>query len=444
MDMKKLLQSKKRGSAIPLAVVALLILLAMGVGLLSLGFHGRVYSHRNASDIAARCAADAGLAMALFEMNQKLQVKPFKEGTLPSATSVKLPYSDQVCSYKVTGDLAGGYTIEATGQSGLANRTVRAAIGLQSAFTHAILTKQTLTLKSGTIVDGYNSLAADPFGADVEVDIGSQSSSDSSVILNMGSTVEGDVFVAGNLDTAIKDLGSTVNGDKFASSPQPLPSVTAPALPDQGAISAVGQTVTLREADSGVYSSIDLQQLSILDKKTVIETLPAVLVVEEGNVVLHVTGDIQLGNSCEIVVKDGASLTIYSDGNIHCRNGSGINTEAPPEQADTLQIYATGSGSQFFDIKAKSEFTGIIYAPDADVDLYANGDAYGAIIARDFEYKAGGNFYYDAALGNKNTVDDDGAQFVVTRWSESAPSFSTSDSGVIVAEPVLMTGLSKR
>ena len=69
--MKNLLKSKKRGSAIPLTVVAIIILLAMGVGLLGLGFNSRVYTIRNASVIKARCAADAGLAMALFEMNQK-------------------------------------------------------------------------------------------------------------------------------------------------------------------------------------------------------------------------------------------------------------------------------------------------------------------------------------------------------------------------------------
>lgn len=428
--MKKRMQSTRRGSAIPLAIVAILILLAVGVGLLGLGFQGRVYSFRTASDIAARCAADAGLAMALFEMNQKLQVKPFKEGTLPGATDVKLPYSDQVCSYEVTGNLGSGYTIEATGVSGLASRTVRAVIGLQSAFNHAILTKQTLTLKSGTIVDGYNSL--DPFDTDIDIGIGSQSASDSSVILNRGTMVKGDVFVAGNLDSAIKDLGATVSGDKYTSAPQPLPRVTAPEdLPPMGAISAAGQTVTLTPANSGTYSSIDLRLLEILAKKKVIDTVPAVLVIEGGDVVLHVTGDIQLGNSCEIVVKDGSSLTIYSDGNIHCRNGSGINTEAPPEQADTLQIYATGAGAQFFDIKAKSEFTGIIYAPDADVDLYANGDAYGSIVARDFEFKAGGNFYYDEALQKKNTVKDEAVQFVVTRWSESPPAFSASDVQVV-------------
>jgi len=74
--LKKLLHSKRRGSVIPLVIVVVMILLVMGVGLLDLGMKGRVYSIRTASDITARCAADSGLEMALYEMNEKLKVKP--------------------------------------------------------------------------------------------------------------------------------------------------------------------------------------------------------------------------------------------------------------------------------------------------------------------------------------------------------------------------------
>jgi len=51
--MKKLLRLKRRGAAVPLAVVVVLILLAVGVGLLSLGTNAGVYSVRTASAIAA-------------------------------------------------------------------------------------------------------------------------------------------------------------------------------------------------------------------------------------------------------------------------------------------------------------------------------------------------------------------------------------------------------
>ena len=71
--MNKMLQSKKRGSAIPLAVVAVVILLAMGTGLLSLGLNIRIFSIRTASDITARSAADAGLRCQNISIYQQFE-----------------------------------------------------------------------------------------------------------------------------------------------------------------------------------------------------------------------------------------------------------------------------------------------------------------------------------------------------------------------------------
>jgi hypothetical protein len=421
--MKKLLHSKRRGSAIPLTVVAIIILLAMGVGLLSLGFNSRIYTIRNTSDIKARCAADAGLTMALFEMNEKLKVKPWNDSTLPTAINVKLPYYDATCSYRVIGSLAGGYILQSLGKSGNANRAVSATIKLQSGFSHAILTKDQLVLKSDTKIDGYNS--ADPTDKEFIIDIGSQSNANDSVVLNMGCIVNGDVFVAtgADLDDAIKGAGA-VTGDKYTSAPEPLPPVTAPVLPPKPPIDITGQTLSLTPADSGSYPEIYLRQGDILDGKKVIGTVPSIIEVSGGEVVLHLTGDIQLENSCEIIVKPGSSLTIYTDGNIHSRNGSSISTENPPEAATSIQIYTTGEGKQFIDVKAKSEFTGTIYAPDDDVVLYAKGDAYGSIVADSFNYMAGGNFYFDEALRDNISVDDEAVVFVVNRWYESAPKFA--------------------
>lgn len=418
------IRSRERGAALPLVVVAVMILLAMGAGLLSLGRTTRVYAIRNTSDIAARCAADAGLTIALFEMNKKLQVDPWSEASLPQATDVALPYYDAVYSYQVTGSLAGGYTVESFGQSGNANRDVSATIALRSAFEHAIMAKEQLVLKAGTTVAGYNSL--DPTDTDFDVEIGSQSNASGSVVLNNGVNVEGDVFVATGaaLDAAIQDHGATT-GQKYTAAPELLPTVIAPVLPTKAAIDISGETVTLTPDDSGSYPEIYLRQLSITSKgkgKKVTTTTPSVLEIDGGDVVLHLTGDIQLENSCEIVIKDGSTLTIYIDGNIHCRNSSNIGTENPTKQADTLEIYATGQDIQYFDIKAKSDFTGLIYAPNADVDLYAGGDVYGAIIAENFDFKQGGNFYYDEALRENVSVDDEAVIFSVTRWSENVVS----------------------
>lgn len=406
--MNKIVRS--RGAALPLVLVVVILLLTMGTGLLSVGLNGRVYSIRTTSDITARCAADAGLTKALFEMNQKIKVVPWNDSTLPLAKNISLIDCDAVYSYIVTGDLGSSYVITSIGQADNASRMVQATLGLRGIFDHAILTKDDLILKSDTVVDGYNS--SDPTDKDVDVTIGSQSTDDSSVVLNNGVVVDGDVLVGrgGNPDTGIKDLGATVNGEKRAATlEEPLPRITPPLLENVGGtISAKGETITITPADSGVYEDINLQR----GKDTTI------LEVSKGDVVLHITGNIELDNKCEIIVNEGATLTIYIDGDIQCREGSSISTEAPPEEATTIQLFATGDGAQMFDIKAKSDWTGAIYAPDAHIDLYANGDAYGSIVAHGFEFKSGGNFHYDEALRDVR-IYDQGVRFTVTKWSES-------------------------
>jgi hypothetical protein len=406
--MKKLLQSKKRGSAIPLAVVVVLILLAMGTGLLRLGLNSRIFSIRTASDIIARSAADAGLTKALFEMNEKLQVETWDSSSLPQAIDANLPNCDAVFSYSVTGDPASGYIITSVGTANQAQRTVYATLKLRGLFEHAILTKGNLILKANTLVDGYNSL--DSLDTDIEVNIGTQSTLEASIVLNSGVTVEGDVIVGvdGDPNTVIKGTGATTGYQYPAIEEYPLPQITPPALTNMGAdITVTGEIVTIGPTDNGQYGNIIVTKGGTT----------GVLEISGGDVVLYITGDIELGESCELVIKDDSSLTVYIDGDIHCRTGSSVNNEYPPENPTKLKLYGTSETTQYFDLKAKSTWSGIIYAPNADIDLYANGDFYGSVVANNFELKAGGNYHYDEAL-REVEVDDEGVRFVVKRWHE--------------------------
>ena len=63
----------QRGSALALVLSVITILLAVGTGLLSLGLHSQLFSIRTGDEIAARSAADAGLAKVLNLLNQEYQ-----------------------------------------------------------------------------------------------------------------------------------------------------------------------------------------------------------------------------------------------------------------------------------------------------------------------------------------------------------------------------------
>jgi hypothetical protein len=341
-------------------------------------------------------------------MNEKLQVTSWDDSTLPQATDANMPNCDAVFSYSITGDPTSGYIITSVGTAGQAKRTVYATLGLRGLFEHAILTKETMTLKANTVIDGYNSL--DPLDIDADVAIGTQSTSEASIILNTGVIVDGDVVVgvSGDPTTVIKDDGKITGYQYSAIEEYPLPLITPPALTNMGAdITATGEIVTISPADNGQYGNI------ILAGSTDIGTLE----ISGGDVVLYITGGIDLGESCEIVIKDDSSLTVYIDGDIHCSAGSSINNETPPENPKYFQMYGTSGSTQYFDIQAKSTWSGVIYAPNAHIVLYAKGDFYGSIVADDFELKAGGNYHYDEAR-REVEIDDEGVRFVVKRWHE--------------------------
>jgi hypothetical protein len=209
----------------------------------------------------------------------------------------------------------------------------------------------------------------------------------------------------GSPSTVIKDLGASTGHrssltEEIEFPEVPLPGYTAPDT----TIEAKGVTLKIEPADSGRYEAISLKRTNE----------PGKLDIAGGDVVLYVTGDIDMGQDCEIVINEGASLTLYLDGDLSADNNAGFNnaTQIPAD----FKLYGTGT-DQDFDIRAKSDVFGAVYAPNADITIMANGDVYGSLVAKSFEMKSGGNFYYDEALRNV-TVDDDGVRFVVKRWTE--------------------------
>jgi hypothetical protein len=387
----------------PLVMVAILILFVMSAGLLSLSLRSRLFALRNASTIVARCAADAGMSKAVYEMNEKLKVTPWDDSFLPQVTGEVLPDGDASFDYRITGDLGSGYALESVGSYLLAERTVRCDLSLEGPFESAIFVQGALILKAGTTVDGYNSL--DPGITDVELKIGTNSTLSNSIVLNAGVDVDGDVLAGFGSDAGdvIQNLGATTDGEYPLTQEIELPVITAPTLANKGQLMISGTTLTIGPTDSGQYNDISVVRA----------TNPGILEVAGGDVVIHVVGNIDLGEACEIIVKPGASLTSYLDGDLLAGNDAGINNQGVPKD---FQLYGTGT-AQTITMKAKGDMSGSVYAPNADVTIMALGDIYGSFVSKSFEMKAGGNFYYDEAL-KEVSVDDEAVRFVVRGWSE--------------------------
>ena len=399
---KKKAHSKRRGSALALVLVAVIILLIIGTGLLGLSLHGRKLAIRTASDIAARCAADAALTKVVFEMNEKLKVKPWDDSTLPQAINASLANCDATFSYTVTGNITRGYTIECIGKSGRAEKKVNATLQLQGPFEAAIFANATINLKNGATVDWYNYSEDDG-----NLSIGTNSIVPGSIDLKSGVTVNGNVVVGvdGDPDVVINSTWATITGETYDLTVRyELPSITVPeylqALPSQGTIDD-NTTIT----GSAKYDAIDLENGKII-------TI-------DGLVVLYIIGDVILKNSAELQVVDAdtnpdASLTLYLGGDAEIKNSGAINNMA--EDAKKVKIYGLNS-CQGIILKNGSDFYGAIYAPNANVEMMNSADVFGVVVARDFEQKNSAAFNYDASLRDVG-IDDEAVCFVVKQWRE--------------------------
>jgi len=398
VNMNKLLRSKRRGFAIPFAVLAVVVLLAIGVGLLSLGLNSRIFSVRTTSDVVARCAADAGLTKALFEMNEKLKVKPWRGYTLPEATNVSLTNCDAVFGYTVTGTVGSGYTIRATGTSAQAQREVSCTLQLRGPFEAAIFTQGPITLKNSAAVDWYN---YDEYDGNLK--IGTNSTESGAVTLANSATINGDVAVGvgGDPNVAIDVAsGADITGETYSLTEEvELAPVTVPRL-----LQWLPSQPTITNDDiirhSGKYRGIDLRK-----GKTIRI---------DGNVSLYIVGDMVLGNESELQIQEDASLTVYLGGDLEGKNSSAINNET--QDPKKLKIYGLDSCESMV-FKNSSDFYGAIYAPNANVVMNNSADTYGAVVANGFELKNSATFNYDASLRD-TSVNDEFVSFTVRNWHE--------------------------
>ncbi|UCE98915.1 MAG: hypothetical protein JSV82_06935 [Planctomycetota bacterium] len=402
MNTRQSPQSERKGAVMALVLLAIMILAIAGIGLLELGLRSRTMAARTATEIEARCAADAGLVKAVFEMNEKLKVTPWDDSILPEATDEVLPNCGATFSYTATGDLYNGYNIEAIGKSGWALKKANCTLELRGLFEAAIFANTTISLKEGTIVDWYNYDENEK-----KLQVGTNSIEWGSIDLKNNVFINGDVIVGsgGDPDVVIDASWVTITGDTYAMTEiYQLPSIEVPEylelLPSNKTINDTNTITT-----SGKYDGINLG--------------PGKIITIDGPVALNITGDIIFKNSSQLQIVDAetnpnASLTLYVGGNIDCRYGSALNnlTKDPKK----LKVYGLDSCLDM-DFKNSTDFYGAIYAPKADVTFYNSSDAYGAVIADSFEQLNTATFHYDASLRDVN-IDEEAVRFIIKQWSE--------------------------
>ena len=334
--MRAWLRSRRRGVTLVLVTAIGVIVGILALSMVQLGANARILAARNVEGIAARTAADAGIADGVFWMQQKLvNDAVWNESVFPRSVTGTLAGTHAPFSYTISVLTSGSkFQIASTGTCGPATKTITAILTVGSYWTG-------IGVQNGVDIYPYATLT----GA---MQIRTNTTASKSLIFDMGVTVPGDVICGpgGNPDNVISEKKTTIiQGDTYAAAdPLVFPPVTAPSPTTP--MGTMTNTTTISTAGTYQYDSINLKNSAIL---TI--TVP---------VVIYVTGDMVMNNSSEVRVSAGGSLMLYLGGSLQDKNSVGIsNATNDPTQ---LKIYGLPTCTQV-DLKAKSTLYAAVYAP---------------------------------------------------------------------------------
>ncbi|MBI5382382.1 MAG: hypothetical protein HZA31_10825 [Opitutae bacterium] len=210
---------------------------------------------------------------------------------------------------------------------------------------------------------------------------------------------------------SVHGLGTTVNDpsrrrtDFAATFPTPaVPSTNNSIVsPFPATLPRAGDT-----ASGSVYYYNVQSALTIPDNTTITASKKVVLVMTN-----HASVNvIALNGNKSINIGANAELTIYTNGGMQI-GGNGFTNNMPSQ----LIIYGTGTTAQTITFSGNGDFTGIIYAPNATVQMHGggnNGNVYGSITANTIDMNGHYAFHYDEAVSKINA----GNPYGLAKWRE--------------------------
>lgn len=459
--------SSERGS---LLIVAMILCAVIGISLVSylqLSRTALTLSNRGVYNNAAVNLAEQGLEEAMYAINQSVTNSSYSwtGWSTVDALHKRQKWQNVALSQNASGEfrvqvynfsgtpapkIVSRALITLGGASGAPiEKWIEVQLTKTSKFANGLVAKDSITFSgNNATVDSWNSdpngdgstiQAYDPSVRNDNGSVGSISvASDAVVVQNAdvwgyvstGGT-DPTTFV-GNNGSVLGD-GSTDDGTWAKSNVDPdrvsttfSANFDAVDVPTQAAIINLGSinsaTPLPRPADvaaglavGGVYyydaNSISLSGMSILPIN--------------GNVVIRLTGDVTVsGNNAGISLGANGKLALYTPGAVTIAgkgvmngadtDGSGFVDQDELRQPMNFQIWGTATTSQDITFTGNGLFSGIIYAPQGNVDITGNGAVNGSVVANNITLRGNAQFHYDESLGNL----DSGNPYRVGKWKE--------------------------
>lgn len=292
----------------------------------------------------------------------------------------------------------------------------------RSLFASGIVAKNNVNFSGNNAsVDSWNSdpdndpaTAAIPYSAGVRHDKGSvAAASVTSTVLIGNADIWGTVSVGGSSTSAIS-VGAnglvgpfaTANGVKnpaniatdFVAN---METVTAPS--GGTALASLGSTL-------GTAGTTTIWRTPVIeDSLTVYGNVTLVLTAGSGVDAISLTG------TKGITLAPGATLSIYTEGNVKLGGNGLLN---PSDEPVSVQIWGTNTSpmGQDIQIAGNGALKAIVYAPNGSVKINGNGDVMGAVVGREVDLTGNAAFHYDESLANWGV----NTPYGVVKWRELA------------------------
>jgi len=215
-----------------------------------------------------------------------------------------------------------------------------------------------------------------------------------------------DIGPGGSVMGADTPLGVTEDPDRISYDFNAnLPDVTAPSLTvDHTSLAAgnIGDPTAGWNSDPEVYH---ISSFSMSGKNTITVVGPTIIIVD---------GDFSLSGKAELnIVGADSYLKIYVGGDLDLTGQGVINDEQNPEAFQVWGTAVSGAG-QTIKVAGNGDLAGIVYAPNADLEIKGNGNVSGAAVGEDITLTGNAKFHYDLNLKN---MDSDGS-YSIKRWRE--------------------------
>ena len=290
----------------------------------------------------------------------------------------------------------------------------------KSLFEYGLFSNGLLDLKSGAELYSYDSrdtpdttLVTFPDASTGEADIGSNTE----VSTKMATYIDGDLA-----------LGADTSGTDATWTDVGTPTVTGTAGTTVGHIDP--DPLGANDPSSALYDKfIDI--VTTNDNGTAGDGSPlegaTAINLDNGDTLTLTAGDYYI---TEIILKNGSTLEIDAtsgpvniyldgiidaeDGELEAKNGSAINNLG---QSTDFSIFSNSSQDIIF--KHSSDFKGMVYAPNADVQLNNSAGVYGLIWGNTVGINNSGGFYFDEAIKDKY-LSPDNYTIEVLSWKDDS------------------------